>query len=99
MKSALLALLLAGCASADVVCDQRVGYEHQTAIQPSGDIRLIWRVAPQAPRVWGNTQCFQTSSGTICDITLRHAQDFNNTCDLALLGHELTHAMGATHER
>jgi hypothetical protein len=94
---AALSLLLAGCASPEVVCDMRVDYERMSAVAQSGSVRLDWQFVRQVkPGTYGSAWC----NGDHCLLTLQmEPPNFSEVCQLARLGHEVLHVMKAAHER
>jgi hypothetical protein len=98
----LTALALAGCATADRVCDVTPWARENTAqIAPSGDIRLKWRVVSKA-EIGGYcggahvNGCAHVVDG-FAVLYIADRPQFSNTCQLATFGEELAHAMGAQH--
>lgn len=98
----LAALALAGCATADRVCDVTPWNRDNTAqIASSGERRIRWRVIPKADveglcgRADSNGCTFDHGDFQLIYIVDR--PQFSNTCQLAVFGEELAHAMGAQH--
>lgn len=93
----LLAFALSGCATVDVQCDMAIPAVTAPAAQ-RGEATIRWAFDPAA------ANCPPHSNGcalVLEDVTLLTlkfvAPSFSDVCALAKLGHEVLHAMKASH--
>lgn len=97
-----IALTLAGCATADVVCDMRTDFAIEAPEAQEGRVTIRWEYGQDAylpAGVYGTTECFGLGDARFCLIRMRgSAASYRNVCGIARLRHEEKHAMGATHE-
>jgi hypothetical protein len=90
---------LLGCATPDAICDMRVRYEERP-MTSTGNVRLAWRFdAETREGNYGVTDCYETDGERLCLVRLKGPPPkFSDVCGLAKLGHEVAHAMNATHD-
>lgn len=95
------AVLLNGCATADVVCDMKADYAAETLAAMQGKVLIRWEYNQDAylpPNVNGTTECFP-GDPRFCLIRMRgNPASFHDICGMAKEVHELHHAFKAQHK-
>jgi hypothetical protein len=78
---------------------------NETPIWDQGEVRVIWRYHKEnewqgvcETSGWGCIHCKYEQSERVCTIDLRIRPRFSHLCHMAVLGHELGHALGKMHD-
>jgi hypothetical protein len=88
----------------DAQCDIGPSW-NETPIWDQGEVRLIWRYHAESDwngvcetSGWGCIHCSWQQSERVCTVDLRMRPRFSKLCHMAVLGHELGHALGKMHD-
>jgi len=87
-----------GCTTPAVMCNMKVDYEHQQPMDKTGNVQLAWRWEAEMPaQTYGLASCTDDHP-PVCMVRLKGPPPkFSDVCGLAKFGHEVAHAMNATH--
>lgn len=87
---------LGGCASTDVQCGLRADYQTRAGVPFTGRTTIAWTYGQGFS---GRQLGEMIDTPDVKILRLRgDPPDFNDVCGLALLGHELAHALGGRHQ-
>ena len=91
-------------ANRDAQCDIGPSW-NETPMWDSGEVRLIWRYHKEnewqgvcETSGWGCIHCKWEARERVCTVDLRIRPRFSELCHMAVLGHELGHALGKMHD-
>ncbi|HET9651688.1 MAG TPA: hypothetical protein VFP36_05840 [Usitatibacter sp.] len=91
-------------ANQDAQCDIGPSW-NETPMWDSGEVRLIWRYHKEnawqgvcETSGWGCIHCKWEGQERVCTVDLRIRPRFSQLCHMAVLGHELGHALGKMHD-
>jgi len=91
-------------ANRDAQCDIGPSW-NETPMRDSGEVRLIWRYHNEnewqgvcETSGWGCIRCKWDQGEKLCTVDLRIRPRFSQLCHMAVLGHELGHALGKMHD-
>ena len=91
-------------ANRDAQCDIGPSW-NETPMWDSGEVRLIWRYHQEnewqgvcETSGWGCIHCRWEGRERVCTVDLRIRPRFSQLCHMAVLGHELGHALGKMHD-
>ena len=78
---------------------------NETPMLDSGEVRLVWRYHKEnawqgvcETSGWGCIHCKWEGRERVCTVDLRIRPRFSELCHMAVLGHELGHALGKMHD-
>lgn len=91
-------------ANRDAQCDIGPSW-NETPMWDSGEVRLVWRYHKEnewqgvcETSGWGCIHCRWEGRERVCTVDLRIRPRFSQFCHMAVLGHELGHALGKMHD-
>jgi hypothetical protein len=88
----------------DAQCDIGPSW-NETPMWDAGEVRLVWRYHQEnewknvcGTSDWGCIRCEWDHGERLCTVDLRIRPRFSQLCHMAVLGHELGHALGKMHD-